>query len=73
MREYHAHFEPNYFYHIFNRAIGGANLFIENKNYEFFLNKWGHYLSEYLDTWSYCLIPNHFHFLVRIKEENRLS
>ncbi|MBW8048752.1 MAG: hypothetical protein FVQ77_00115 [Cytophagales bacterium] len=28
------------------------------------------YFSNYLDVWSYCLMPNHFHFLVEVKEKN---
>lgn len=70
MREYHAPFEPNFFYHIFNHAIGDENLFIEHKNYFFFLEKWDKYLSKYLEVWTYCLMPNHFHFLVKVKTSN---
>ena len=36
------------------------------KNYFYFLAKWKEYLSSFLDVYSYCLLPNHFHFLVKV-------
>ncbi|MCW9707590.1 transposase [Aliifodinibius sp. 1BSP15-2V2] len=30
-------------------------------------------MDAYLDVWAYCLIPNHFHFLVQIKNKKELS
>ena len=30
--------------------------------------KYDEYLSGYLDPYSYCLLPNHFHLFVRVKE-----
>jgi REP element-mobilizing transposase RayT len=32
------------------------------------LEKFYQYLSELIDVYSYCLLPNHFHFLIRVKE-----
>jgi putative transposase len=45
-------------------------LFLNNENYEFFLKKYSYYVNPIADTFAYCLMPNHFHFLVRIKEIN---
>lgn len=59
--------EPDTFYHIFNRGNGGINIFYKEKNYRYFMTKYDQYMSEYLDTYCYCLLPNHFHLLVRIK------
>ncbi len=56
------------YYHIFNRANGESLLFYENDNYIYFLSKLKEYLNEYLNFYSYCLIPNHFHLLVSVKE-----
>jgi REP element-mobilizing transposase RayT len=60
--------EAGKFYHIFNRGNNGDNLFYKNDNYIFFLRKSDEYLSEYIELYAYCLLPNHFHLLVRIKE-----
>jgi REP element-mobilizing transposase RayT len=55
------------FYHVYNRSIGNEKLFITLDNYRFFLAKWKLYLP-YLDVFAYCLMPNHFHFIVRVRE-----
>lgn len=65
---YFAKFEEGCFYHIYNRANSNRDkLFFDVKNYYYFLQKFNHYLSSYLSVWAYCLIPNHFHFLVNVK------
>lgn len=61
--------KPNTFYHIYNRANGNENLFNEDKNYHFFLEKWNKYISPFAETYCYCLMPNHFHFLILTKSE----
>lgn len=58
--------EPEVVYHIYNRAVGKDNLFNNDGNYRFFLKQWKTYLP-YLDVYAYCLMPNHFHFLVKVK------
>lgn len=60
--------ESNCFYHIYNHAVGKENLFIAERNYTFFLLKIEKYLIDFMDVYSYCLIPNHFHLLVKIKD-----
>ena len=61
--------ERGKYYHLFNRGINGENIFREERNYIFFLEKWKTYLSPVFETFAYCLLKNHFHFLIRIKEE----
>jgi putative transposase len=58
---------PDTFYHIYNRSIGNEILFREEKNYSYFLNKYSQFLSPVADTYAYCLLPNHFHLLIRTK------
>jgi REP element-mobilizing transposase RayT len=64
---------PGNFYHIYNRSISGALLFYREENYGYFLKKLEQYLSNYISVYSYCLLPNHFHLLVSIKEDDQLS
>jgi len=73
MRDYKPPFEPNYFYHVYNRGNNKENIFQEDKNYRFFLSKWDKYLGNFTNVWSYCLLPNHFHFLIQIPDEDRLA
>ena len=61
-------FESGKIYHVFSRAIGNEILFKEPENYRFFLEKFDFYCGHLIETLAYCLIPNHFHFLVRINE-----
>jgi REP element-mobilizing transposase RayT len=65
-------FEPGYFYHVFNRTNNREPLFRKPENYRYFLEKYKAYLFPWLDTYAYCLILNHFHLLVRIKDETDL-
>jgi putative transposase len=65
-------FEPEKYYHVYNHGNGNDNIFRNDDNYYYFLRKYGEYLSPILDTYAYCLMPNHFHFLVRIKSEEEL-
>jgi len=59
---------PGNEYHIFNKAIGTDKLFISEKDYFFFLQKLDRFILPVADILSYCLIPNHFHLLVKIKD-----
>jgi putative transposase len=63
---------PDTTYHIYNRANGNENIFVNKGNYFFFLEKYKHYISPIADTFCYCLMPNHFHFLIRVKSEREL-
>ena len=67
-RKYHDPFYKGSFYHIYNRANGIEQLFISEDNYYFFLTKIQKYLLPYCNIISYCLIPNHFHLFVQIKD-----
>jgi REP element-mobilizing transposase RayT len=60
------------YYHIYNRGNNHDRIFFNAENYNFFLKKFDYYLSEYLDVYCYCLLPNHFHFLVRVKDKKDL-
>ena len=58
---------PDTFYHIYNRACGFDKIFVEDRNYRFFMDLFEERLLDYVDLYSYCLIPNHFHMLIKIK------
>jgi REP element-mobilizing transposase RayT len=61
-------FEQDFVNHIYNRANGHENLFIEAKNYWYFLEKYKLYISPIADTYAFCLMPNHFHAMIRLKK-----
>ena len=64
-------FQEGFYFHLFNRGNTEKDiLFRHHENYLYFLKKYREYLDEYFDTICYCLLPNHFHFLVKVKDAN---
>ncbi len=66
---YYTKLEARGIYHIYNRAVSNELLFRNDANYNFFLKKYEHYLSYYVDTYAWCLMPNHFHFMIQVKQK----
>ncbi len=64
--------QPGAFYHIFNHANGEENLFRNKDNYSFFLKRYIDLVSPVCKTYAYCLMPNHFHFLVEVRTAKEL-
>jgi putative transposase len=64
--------ETGKMYHLYNRGNNRENLFYKKDNYHYFLRQFDKYLSNYVDVYCYCLLPNHFHFLIKIKEETEI-
>ncbi len=61
--------QPGMYYHIYNRGNNRENLFLENRNYPYFLTLYAKHIEPIADTYAYCLLRNHFHLSVRIKTE----
>ncbi|MDP2685721.1 MAG: hypothetical protein Q8O62_00770 [Aequorivita sp.] len=59
-------------YHIYNRANGNENIFASVENYNFFLRRYKKYLFPLVETFCYCLMPNHFHFLIKVRSDKEL-
>lgn len=61
------------FYHIYNRGNNKENIFVQHKNYLYFLKQYSGYIYPVAETYAYCLMRNHFHLLVRLrsKQEQR--
>ncbi len=55
-------------YHIYNRGNNGENIFVEERNYSYFLRLYAKYIAPIADTFAYCLLRNHFHILLRVKQ-----
>lgn len=78
-------FYANELFHIYNRGNNKQKIFFKPDNYIFFLEKVRRFMLPYCDILAYCLMPNHFHFLIhadkrttatkliREKEKNVLS
>jgi putative transposase len=62
----------NTYYHIFNRGVNGEDVFIEERNYEHFLNLFAKHIEPVCDLFGYCMLRNHFHMGVRVKSEEEI-
>jgi putative transposase len=65
--------KPGNFYHLYNHANGSESLFAEEKNYYFFLELMAKHILPSSKIFAYTLMPNHFHLLVQIKNEEELA
>ena len=61
-------FYPGHLYHIFNRGNYSQKIFFTIENYRYFIRQFYKYLEYFIDTYTFCLLFNHFHFLVRVKD-----
>ncbi len=61
--------EKGYLYHIYNKGNNQRDIFFKRENYLFFLEKIKTYILPYADILSWCLMSNHFHLMVFIREE----
>jgi len=61
-------FEPGEFYHIYNSAVGNEALFSSTDNYLFFLDRYHFYTRNILSVYTFCLLSNHFHFLIKVHD-----
>ena len=54
------------YYHVYNRGANKEQIFREDENYRYLLNWVKHYSIEFdISVIAYCLLPNHYHFLLR--------
>lgn len=62
----------NKIYHIYNRTNNREEMFLSEENRYFFLRQYFDYLSSFVDTYAYCLMDTHFHFLIKVKPATEL-
>lgn len=57
---------PGEIYHIYNRGANKKTLFHNDQDYNRFVMKMCEYKEKFpIEILAYCLMPNHFHFLIR--------
>lgn len=62
---------PGGYYHLYNRGESGVRIFFNKESWYFFLSRLKRYFTnEKVDILAYCLMPNHYHLLVRIHTED---
>lgn len=58
---------PDSFYHLYNHGIGDELIFRSHDNFQFFISRMKMHLPPVMDVFTYSLLPNHFHLVVRTK------
>jgi len=61
-------FKKGYIYHIYNQGNNRQKIFFDKENYLYFLKKMKVYILPYADILAWCLMPNHFHWMVYVRE-----
>lgn len=62
-------FYSGHTYHVYNQGNNKESIFFERDNYLYFLAKMKDHLTPHADILAWCLMPNHFHWLIRVHEE----
>lgn len=65
-------FLPDQYYHFYNRGNNRQAVFFERDNYLYFLRGLKKYLREYVEILVYCLMPTHYHILVRVRQTSEV-
>lgn len=67
-------FIQGHYYHIYNRGCNKEKIFFYEDNYYYLLKKMKTSFRDYgANVIAYCLMPNHYHFLVQQLTEKQLS
>lgn len=66
-------FETGHYFHLYNRGNNNENIYLEQENYGYFISLMKKYLRQIADVLSYCLLPNHFHIILKFKDDSELD
>jgi putative transposase len=72
-KKYKAPFFENEYYHIYNRSNNKELLFLDEDDRIYFLSQFEYYCSAFVDTISWNLLNNHFHFYIQVKSINVIA
>ncbi len=62
------YFESTGIYHIYNQGNNRQAIFFNRENYLFFIRKIRTHILPFADILAWCLMPNHFHLMVEVRE-----
>lgn len=65
--------ENNKIYHIYNRGINSEIIFLSDENKRYFLKLFLKHTQNIVETFAYCLMDNHFHFVIKVNNEKKVT
>jgi putative transposase len=66
-------FLKDHYYHIYNRGINKGLIFFSDRNYLYFMDRLRKFVLPCASIIAYCLMPNHYHILLKVKNENLIG
>ena len=67
-------YEDGKYYHVYNRGANKQKIFLSQSNYHLCLRLVGKNIPRYhVSIMAYCLMPNHYHFILRQHENGSIS
>ena len=66
-------FCPDEYYHFYNRGVNREAIYFDDDNYAHFLWNIQRYLVPVANIGAYCLMPNHYHLLIVVKEISKVD
>jgi putative transposase len=66
-------FLPNHIYHVYNQGNNRQRVFFNDEDYFIFLNLYRKLFEKNCDTIAWCLMPNHFHFMIYTDERSSIK
>ncbi|MEO6062273.1 MAG: hypothetical protein ABIQ99_10065 [Thermoflexales bacterium] len=60
--------ESGNIYHVYNRGNNREDLFRSEDDFSLFMKLYAHHTDPIAVTYAFCLLPNHFHFLIAVRE-----
>lgn len=68
---FYANFECGQLYHLYTRVSGKEQIFLQKKNYPYFIQQFIKHVLPYVNVYAYCLIPQHIHILLSFKTKDQ--
>ena len=57
-------------YHLYNRGVNRQAIFYSAGNWDYFVARMRHFFRpDLIEVLAYCLMPNHYHMLVHLKDD----
>lgn len=71
-KPYYHLFRESDFFHVYNRSNNKEVIFPDDECFMSFLRLFKKYVADLVDVHAYCVLPNHFHFAIKVKSKKEV-